>query len=178
MIKTPAAGAHPGWVRVCPSSWGSVVSLADLAADTARVGGAGGGTGGGTDLGTVLAVFVPFAFTPTCQAELEELQDARELLVAAGVTVVAVSCDSKFTLAAWTDSVGFGWPVLSDFWPHGALSRDFGVFDERSGMAVRGTFLLDSSGRVLGSEVKAPGERRDFSVAGLARWLEVARRAV
>lgn len=158
----PVTGAHPGWTRECPTHVGPVVSLSTVGEravpEVAQRG--------------VLAVFVPFAFTPTCHAEVGELSASRSVLEDAGIVCTIISCDSKFTQAAWVESAGSVWPLMSDFWPHGALSRDFGVFDEQSGMAVRGTFALNMNGQVVDSEVRQPGQKRDFAERGLARWVD------
>lgn len=154
--------AHPGWTRECHTHLGPAASLStvgDLAVPEVNQHG-------------VLAVFVPFAFTPTCHAEVGELSASREVLEGAGIACTIISCDSKFTQAAWVETAGSAWPLMSDFWPHGALSRDFGVFDEQSGMAVRGTFALNMNGQIVDSEVLQPGQKRDFTEHGLARWID------
>ncbi|QFZ17373.1 peroxiredoxin [Saccharothrix syringae] len=109
----------------------------------------------------VLLVFYPFAFSGTCTGELTRLRDERQVYEAAGVQVLGVSVDTPFSLKAWSTREGFGFPLLSDFWPHGAVARAYGVFDERSGMAVRGTFLISSTGLVRYARVNEPGEPRD-----------------
>lgn len=153
--------AHPGWTRECPTHLGPVVSLSTVGEVLAPE----------VDQRGLLAVFVPFAFTPTCHAEVGELTASRAVLEEAGIVCTVVSCDSKFTQAAWVETAGSGWPLMSDFWPHGALSRYFGVFDEQSGMAVRGTFALNMDGQVVDSQVLQPGQKRDFTERGLARWI-------
>lgn len=112
--------------------------------------------------GAVAVVFYPFAFSRTCTAELGELRDNLEDFEAAGVRVLAVSCDPVPALRAWSEQEGFGYELLSDFWPHGAAARAFGVFDESSGMAVRGSFLLDADGIVRWSVVNPRGVARDL----------------
>lgn len=159
MVSTDA---HPGWTRECPTHMGPVVSLSTVGEVVAPE----------VDQRGLLAVFVPFAFTPTCHAEVGELTASRAGLEEAGIVCTVISCDSKFTQAAWVETAGSGWPLMSDFWPHGALSRDFGVFDAQSGMAVRGTFALNMDGQVVDSQVLQPGQKRDFTERGLARWID------
>ncbi|MDT7568571.1 MAG: mycoredoxin-dependent peroxiredoxin, partial [Pseudonocardiales bacterium] len=77
------------------------------------------------------------------------------------VQVLAVSVDHPFALKAWADAQGYDFPLLSDFWPHGAVAQAYGVFLEEKGLAVRGTFLVDKSGIVQFAEVNGPGEARD-----------------
>lgn len=110
----------------------------------------------------VAVVFYPFAFSGTCTDELCELRDNIDEFEAAGVRLLAVSCDPVFSLRAWSEQQGFGFDLLSDFWPHGAAARAFGVFDEENGMAVRGSFLVDADGTVRWGVVNPRGKARDL----------------
>ena len=56
--------------------------------------------------------------------------------------------------------------VASDFWPHGAAARAYGVFDEATGAPVRGTFLIDRTGTVIWSLVHDDDTRRETLVEG------------
>ena len=111
----------------------------------------------------VLVVFYPFAFSGICTGELCQLRDELSTYTDAGVKVVAVSTDPTFTLKAWREQQGFDFPLLSDFWPHGAVAQQYGVFNEKAGMAVRGTFLIDADGAVAFTEVNGPGDAREQS---------------
>ena len=53
--------------------------------------------------------------------------------------------------------------MLSDFWPHGAAARAYDVFNENTGSAVRGTFLVDTSGLLRWSVVNGMGEARPLA---------------
>ena len=97
----------------------------------------------------VALVFYPFAFSGICKDELCALRDANDTFTEAGVQVVAVSCDSRQVATAWTEANGLAYPVLSDFWPHGAAAKAFGVFNEDAGCANRTTFLIDAEGVVV-----------------------------
>ena len=94
----------------------------------------------------VALVFYPFTFTGVCHGELCSLRDEAALFAEAGVQILAVSCDSPFVQQRWSEEEGYGFPVLSDFWPHGAVSQAYGVFNDAIGCANRGTFLIDSHG--------------------------------
>ena len=113
--------------------------------------------------GPVVIVFVPFAFSGTCTGELCELRDNISEFEAAGVHVLVVSCDPGHSLRAWAAQEGFGFDLLSDFWPHGEVARAYGVFDEAKGFAVRGSFLVDAEGVLRWSLVNPPGRARDFA---------------
>ncbi len=110
----------------------------------------------------VVLVFFPFAFSSMCTSEAGELRDNLEDFEAAGVRLLGISCDPKHALRAWAEQEGLGFDLLSDFWPHGAAARSFGVFDDGSGMAVRGSFLIDADGIVRWQVVNAPGHARDI----------------
>ena len=110
----------------------------------------------------VAVVFFPFAFSGICTQELCELRDNLEDFEQAGVRLLAVSCDPMFTLRAWSEQQGFTFDLLSDFWPHGAVARAFGVFDEARGLALRGSFLIDADGILRWSVVNPRGAARDL----------------
>jgi peroxiredoxin (alkyl hydroperoxide reductase subunit C) len=110
----------------------------------------------------VLLVFYPFAFSGICTGELCEIRDTLGDFVSDDAQVLAISCDPMFSLRAWADKEGYFFPLLSDFWPHGEASRAYGVFDERAGRPVRGTFLVDRDGVVAWRLVNGAGEARDF----------------
>lgn len=111
----------------------------------------------------VLLVFYPFAFSGICTGELCQLRDEFSEYDGKGVQVLGVSVDTPFSLKAWADQEGYQFPLLSDFWPHGEVAKKYGVFNEGAGLAVRGTFLIDTEGVVRFAEVNQPGEARDQS---------------
>lgn len=107
----------------------------------------------------VLLVFYPFAFSGICTGELCQLRD--DFTSFDGVQVLGVSVDTPFSLKVWAEQEGYQFPLLSDFWPHGAVAQQYGVFNEAAGMANRGTFLIDKDGVIRFAEVNGPGEARD-----------------
>jgi len=111
----------------------------------------------------VVVVFVPFAFSGTCTGELCELRDNITVFDEAGVRLLVISCDSMFALRAWAEQEHYAFDLLADFWPHGAVAREYGVFAEDSGLAVRGSFLIDAGGVVRWSVVNPRSQARDLS---------------
>jgi len=61
----------------------------------------------------------------------------------------------------FSEREGYEFPLLSDFWPHGAVAQSYGVFNEVTGFANRGTFLVDKDGIVRFAEMNKAGEGRD-----------------
>jgi peroxiredoxin len=108
----------------------------------------------------VLLVFYPFAFSGICTGELCQLRDELSAYTDAGVKVLAISTDPVFSLKAFREKEGFEFSLLSDFWPHGEVAKAYGVFNEKAGMALRGTFLIDAEGKVAFAEVNQPGDAR------------------
>ncbi|QDY76580.1 peroxiredoxin [Streptomyces qinzhouensis] len=109
----------------------------------------------------VVLLFYPFAFTGVCTGELSALRDELPRFVNDTTQLLAVSNDSIHTLRVFAEQEGFEYPLLSDFWPHGEVSRAYGVFDEEKGCAVRGTFVIDKAGVVRWSVVNALPDARD-----------------
>ncbi|WIM89269.1 peroxiredoxin [Candidatus Mycobacterium wuenschmannii] len=109
----------------------------------------------------VLLVFFPLAFTGICQGELDEIRDHLPDYENDSRAVLAISVGPAPTHKVWATQSGFLFPVLSDFWPHGAVSQAYCVFNEDAGVSNRGTFVIDRSGTVRFAEMKQPGEARD-----------------
>ena len=112
----------------------------------------------------VVLVFYPFAFSGVCSAEMAALRDSfPEAAARPDVELMAVSADTVFALRTWADDQGFSFALLSDFWPHGAVARSYGVFDENMGAATRGTFILDKAGVVRWKVVNPIPQARDVA---------------
>jgi mycoredoxin-dependent peroxiredoxin len=109
----------------------------------------------------VLLVFFPLAFTGICQGELDQLRDHLPDFENDDSVALAISVGPPPTHKVWAAESGFLFPVLSDFWPHGAVSQAYGVFNEDAGFSNRGTFVVDRSGTIRFAEMKQPGEARD-----------------
>lgn len=139
----PAVGAPAPALRLS-NQHGEVVDLADIRGERA-----------------VLVVFFPFAFSGICTGELSSVREDQASFAAAGVQVVAVSCDPVISLRAWAEQEGYTFPLLSDFWPHGEVARSYGVFADGQGRAERASFLIDTTGTVRWRVLNHPGEARD-----------------
>jgi peroxiredoxin len=117
----------------------------------------------------VVVVFYPFTFTGVCEGELCAIRDDPSTFEAAGAQVLAISCDTHFAQQQWATAQDFTFPVLSDFWPHGEVSRRYDVFDEQLGAAVRATFVIDRDGRIAATfrsaNLATPRAREDYEAA-------------
>ena len=108
----------------------------------------------------VVLVFFPFAFTGTCTGELCALRDDLSDFQNESIELLAISCDAMFTQKVFAEKEGYNFPLLSDFWPHGAVASKYGVFNEDRGLALRGTLIIDKAGIVRWSVVNSPAEAR------------------
>jgi len=117
----------------------------------------------------VVLVFYPFAFTGVCQGELCSLRDNPSAFETAEAQVLAISCDSTFAQSEWAQQQHYSFPLLSDFWPHGAVSREYGVFDDDLGCATRTTFVIDRQGVVAETisspNLGTPREKAEYDAA-------------
>jgi peroxiredoxin len=115
------------------------------------------------DQRNVLVVFYPFAFTGVCTGEMRALSDNAAEWERLGTDVLAVSCDSVPALRAFADQEGLGFPLLSDFWPHGEVSTAYGAFQPDLGAAGRATYAIDRSGVIRYTVHTAIPNARDIN---------------
>jgi len=111
----------------------------------------------------VVLVFYPLAFSGVCSGELCALREDFPEVNRDDVAVLTVSIDSVFTHRAWADQENFQFSLLSDFWPHGSVAKEYGVFDEGRGVATRGTFVIDKNGTVRWYVVNPIPQARDIA---------------
>lgn len=110
----------------------------------------------------VVVLFYPFAFSGLCTGELCAIRDDLSAFQNDNVQLVAISCDPMFAQRAFAEKEGYKFPVLSDFWPHGAIAKAYGVFEEARGCAIRGTFVIDTEGILRWQVVNAMGDARNI----------------
>jgi peroxiredoxin len=109
----------------------------------------------------VVLVFYPFSFSGICTAELCAIRDDLADFSNDTVQTLAVSVDSLQVHAGFAQAQGYTFPLLADFWPHGAVAKEYGVFHEQAGAALRATFVIDRDGRVVHKVVNEIGDARD-----------------
>lgn len=103
----------------------------------------------------VVLFFYPADFTFVCPTELADLAEHYDELQRMGVEVISVSTDTKYTHLAWqrTEKLLENVRYLMGADPTGKVSRLFGVYDENTGLALRGTFIINPDGILVGSEI-------------------------
>lgn len=110
-------------------------------------------------------MFYPADFTFVCPTELEDLQEQYTLLQELGVEVYSASTDTHFVHKAWHDHSEaiskLTFKMLAD--RSTVFSKQFDILDEETGLAQRGTFIIDPDGIIQAAEINADGIGRDAS---------------
>jgi mycoredoxin-dependent peroxiredoxin len=109
----------------------------------------------------VVLIFYPYAFTRVCQGELCAVQEDLSSFQNDDVQVLTVSVDTPYAHRVWAEQQGYDFPLLADFWPHGAVSSAYGCFHEGRGCSTRGTYVIDRAGVVRWMVVNAIPDARD-----------------
>lgn len=96
----------------------------------------------------VVLSFVPAAWTPVCSDQWPGYNIAKGIFDQHDAVLVGITVDNIPTLFAWTNQMGKLWfPVLSDFWPHGAVANKYGVL-RSNGVSERALFVIDKKGMI------------------------------
>jgi peroxiredoxin len=101
----------------------------------------------------VVLAFYPADWSPVCTSELSLIQETLDEIHEHNAEVLGVSVDGPYSHRAWADQQNITFPLLSDFWPHGSVSREYGVFEEDDGMSGRALFFIDEGGTLRDSWV-------------------------
>ena len=114
--------------------------------------------------------FVPAAWTPVCSDQWPGYNIAKDIFSRYDAILLGITVDNVPTLFAWTNQMGQLWfPVLSDFWPHGAVANRYGVL-RSNGVSERALFVIDKEGIIRYIDVHDINKRP--SLEDLAAALE------
>jgi peroxiredoxin (alkyl hydroperoxide reductase subunit C) len=118
----------------------------------------------------VVISFVPAAWTPVCSDQWPGYNILKDVFDKNNAVILGITVDNLPTLNAWTKEMGDLWfPVLSDFWPHGAVTKKYGVL-RSSGVSERALFIIDKKGIIRHFDVHDINKRPPLEV--LVRELE------
>ena len=123
----------------------------------------------------IVLAFYPFNWEQASARQLGTYQAQRASVLASRADTVAVTVDSIMNTTAWERAIGpFEFPICSDFWPHGEVSRRYGVLEEhgeRAGASQRAVFAIDDRGMIAFRKTYAPEEIAplDEALAALER---------
>lgn len=98
----------------------------------------------------VLLSFHPLAFTSVCAQQMQSLEENQEVFADLNTVAVGVSVDHVPAKLAWAKELGIeNTRLLCDFWPHGQLAQDFGIFRDKNGFSERANIILGEDHRVM-----------------------------
>jgi peroxiredoxin len=110
----------------------------------------------------VAIFFYPFAFSGVCTGELSGIRDRLDEFLTFDTEIIGISCDPIYATRAFSDSDGLNFPLLSDYWPHGEVTKAYDVFDDDRGCPRRSSFVLDREGLVRWTVHNEKSEARDL----------------
>ena len=111
----------------------------------------------------VVISFVPAAWTPVCSDQWPGYNIVKEIFDENDAVLLGITVDNIPTLYAWTNQMGDLWfPVLSDFWPHGAVAEKYGVL-RSSGVTERALIFIDKKGIIQDIQVSDINVRPDLA---------------
>ena len=115
----------------------------------------------------VVLSFVPAAFTPVCSQQFPGYSIVKNVFDETDAVLLGITVDNIPTLHAWTRQMGTVWfHVLSDFWPHGAVAKEYGVF-RSDGLTERAVFIIDKEGIIRFIQVSDINKKPDPTVCAL-----------
>lgn len=94
----------------------------------------------------VVLAFYPADWSPVCTSQLSLYQETLEEIRSQDAEVLAISVDGQWSHKAWGEQHNITFPLLSDYWPHGAVAKQYGVFREQDGFDDRALFFIDKQG--------------------------------
>jgi len=121
----------------------------------------------------VLLSFHPLAWTSICTDQMRSLEDHWSDFLSLDTVTVGISVDSIPCKKAWSRSMRLEKTrLLSDFWPHGKVAQDYGVFRQKEGFSERANIIIDIDGQVVYSRVYPIRQLPDvYKILGVLRNL-------
>jgi peroxiredoxin len=97
----------------------------------------------------VLLSFHPLAWTSVCAEQMKSLEENRPTFEKLNAVALGLSVDSVPSKNAWAKSLGIrDTKLLSDFWPHGEVANQLGIFREKDGFSERANIILNEERKV------------------------------
>jgi len=111
----------------------------------------------------VLLSFRPLAWTPVCHDQMSSLEDNHAQFDELNAVALGIGVDSVPSNKAWAESMGIkNTKLLSDFWPHGAVAKAYGIFRENDGFSERANILIDVKGKVVFAQTYPVAQQPDI----------------
>ncbi len=105
----------------------------------------------------VILAFYPADWSSTCSDQLALYQQVLTEFERYNAQLLGISVDGLWSHKAFSKDRGLTYPLLSDFYPHGEVSEQYGIFDPSKGTAARSLFVIDENGVITWSYLAPPG---------------------
>jgi peroxiredoxin len=105
----------------------------------------------------VVLVFYPADWSPVCSDQLSLYNELAPEFSEFEAQIVGISVDGIWCHLAFSKDRKLHIPLLADFEPKGAVARQYGVYDEKSGETGRALFVIDADGVIRWSYVSPVG---------------------
>ena len=120
----------------------------------------------------VLLSFHPLAWTKICTEQMNSLEEKHELFTKLNTVAFGISVDPIPSKRAWARELGITHVrLLSDFWPHGEIAREYGIFREKEGFSERANIIIDEEQKVIFFKIYLLHELPD--ITEITKFLEV-----
>ena len=111
----------------------------------------------------VVISFRPLAWTPVCTDQMKSLEGNFDMLTKLNTVALGIGVDSSLSNKAWAKALNIEKTrLVSDFWPHGEVSKLYGVFREDDGYSERANIIIDEKGTVSFTRLYPVGQLPDI----------------
>lgn len=126
----------------------------------------------------VLLSFRPLAWTPVCHDQMMSLEENHAQFDELNAVALGIGVDSVPSNKAWAEAMGIkNTRLLSDFWPHGAVAKAYGILRENDGFSERANIVIDEKGKVIFAQTYPIGQQPDVEeILGVLRAKEGRKR--
>ncbi|MCH3963655.1 MAG: peroxiredoxin [Clostridium sp.] len=112
----------------------------------------------------ILLSWHPLAWTPVCTDQMRELENKWNTFQELNTVPFGISVDAQPSKKAWATALALeNLKLLSDFWPHGKVTQDYGLFVEKEGISKRANIIIDETGIVRWVKVYQPAQLPDIN---------------
>ncbi len=112
----------------------------------------------------VLLSWHPLAWTSVCTDQMRALEANFQKFQELNTVPLGFSVDSVPCKKAWAAVLGIvNVSLPADFWPHGKVAQDYGIFIEKIGLSERANILIDEEGKVMWVKVYPMSQLPDIN---------------
>lgn len=98
----------------------------------------------------VLLSWHPLAWTPICTDQMRALENNYQTFQTSNTVPFGLSVDAVPCKKLWAHAIQLKkLQILADFWPHGKVAADYGLFRDQDGFSERANIIVDEAGKVL-----------------------------